>query len=370
MNIKKTAVILLILHLSFFLHAQQKKNIYIPDIPGYKTLKCDFHTHTVFSDGLVWPTVRIAEAWLEGLDALAISEHIEYRPHSTDINADHNRAYEIAKPIADRQGIILVKAAEITRQMPPGHLNVLFIENANLLERDGVFEALQEAKDQGAFIFWNHPGWKSQQPDTTLWWDEHTQLLEKGLMNGIEVYNSNEYYPEALDWANEKKLTILCNTDLHVPVQMAYNLSESHRPMTLVFANGKTEEALKEALFAGRTLAWFDHTLMGSAELLEPLFFACVELENNKVNLKNKEVATLSIKNTSDVDYRLELAQPTVAFSCPEKIYLKAHNTTRIELTGNSEEISNIKTLNMYFLVTNAFTHRYTNLVVNLKVEN
>lgn len=26
--------------------------------------------HTVFSDGLVWPSIRVAEAWMEGLDAI------------------------------------------------------------------------------------------------------------------------------------------------------------------------------------------------------------------------------------------------------------------------------------------------------------
>jgi len=40
--------------------------IHIPDVPGYVTLKCDFHIHTVFSDGLVWPSVRVEEAWREG----------------------------------------------------------------------------------------------------------------------------------------------------------------------------------------------------------------------------------------------------------------------------------------------------------------
>ena len=29
--------------------------IYIPDVEGYKTLKCDFHTHTIFSDGDIKP---------------------------------------------------------------------------------------------------------------------------------------------------------------------------------------------------------------------------------------------------------------------------------------------------------------------------
>jgi len=47
-----------------------RRIINIPDISGYHTLKCDFHMHTVFSDGLVWPTVRVQEAYLEGLDAI------------------------------------------------------------------------------------------------------------------------------------------------------------------------------------------------------------------------------------------------------------------------------------------------------------
>lgn len=39
--------------------AHFRKEILIPDIAGYLTLKCDFHMHTVFSDGNVWPTVRV-----------------------------------------------------------------------------------------------------------------------------------------------------------------------------------------------------------------------------------------------------------------------------------------------------------------------
>ncbi len=38
------------------------RKINFPDIPGYKTLLCDFHQHTVFSDGSVWPNIRVQEA--------------------------------------------------------------------------------------------------------------------------------------------------------------------------------------------------------------------------------------------------------------------------------------------------------------------
>ena len=61
--------------------SQYRTEINIPGFDGYQTLKCDFHIHTVFSDGSVWPSVRVQEAWQEGLDAIAITDHLEYRPH-------------------------------------------------------------------------------------------------------------------------------------------------------------------------------------------------------------------------------------------------------------------------------------------------
>ena len=64
--------------------AQRRNEIQVPDLDGYTTLKCDFHMHSVFSDGLVWPTVRVDEAYRDGLDAISLTEHIEYRPHKQD----------------------------------------------------------------------------------------------------------------------------------------------------------------------------------------------------------------------------------------------------------------------------------------------
>src|SRR6056297_1140812 len=198
MRIKCSSIFLVLTLITLLSTGQSRKIIHIPDLPGYQTLKCDFHTHTVFSDGTVWPTVRVKEAWQEGLDAISVTDHIEYRPHSKDVVADHNRSYELVEPLAESLNIMLIRGAEITRAMPPGHLNALFIKNANLLERDDVYDALQEARDQGAFILWNHPGWKAQQPDTTRWWKEHTRLLQNDMMHGIEVFNHKEYYPEAI----------------------------------------------------------------------------------------------------------------------------------------------------------------------------
>ena len=350
--------------------SQSRQIINLPDIPGYHTLKGDFHMHTVFSDGTVWPTVRVEEAWIEGLDIIAISDHIEYRPHSKDVVADHNRSYEIAEPLAKKLGIILVRAAEITRSMPPGHLNVLFIENANLLERDDVFDALQEARDQGAFILWNHPGWKAQQPDTTLWWTEHTRLLNQDLLHGIEVYNFKDYYPEAIDWAMEKDLTLFGNSDVHPPIGMAYDLVENHRPMTLVFAKTKTRQGVRDALFNQRTAVYFDNTLMGTSTLLEPLFFASLDIDDSPLELQNKEAAIVEIENNSDIDYELELVQPGVGFDAPESIVIEAHHATPVELRGNSEQVSSMNQLKAFYKVKNMSVSSGKNLVVTFSFVN
>ncbi|HVN79143.1 MAG TPA: PHP domain-containing protein, partial [Terriglobia bacterium] len=95
--------------------SQIRTEIEIPNIPGYLSLKCDFHVHTVFSDGLVWPTVRIEEAWRDGLDALALTDHLEYFPHKEDIPPNPNRSYTLALENARMKGIILIRGAEITR---------------------------------------------------------------------------------------------------------------------------------------------------------------------------------------------------------------------------------------------------------------
>ena len=63
--------------------AQRRNEIQVPDLDGYTTLKCDFHMHSVFSDGLVWPTVRVDEAYRDGLDAISLTEHIEVPPSQT-----------------------------------------------------------------------------------------------------------------------------------------------------------------------------------------------------------------------------------------------------------------------------------------------
>jgi 3',5'-nucleoside bisphosphate phosphatase len=160
---------------------KQRKKINVPDLEGYTTLKCDFHMHTIFSDGIVWPTLRVYEAYYEGLDAISITDHIENNPSKPFVGGDDNSSYEIAKDAAKDYNIILVRGGEITRDMPPGHLNAIFLDDVNKLDTKDPYDAIMEAHRQGAFITWNHPGWKAQQPDTCLMFDEIKDLIERGL---------------------------------------------------------------------------------------------------------------------------------------------------------------------------------------------
>ncbi len=113
-------VLSLLVPFAFGSEIRVRRSVNIPDIPGYRTLKCDFHIHTVFSDGAVWPSVRSEEAWREGLDAIAITDHIEYQPHAADLPTSHDRSFEIARAPGDQLGLTVIRGSEVTRDMPPG----------------------------------------------------------------------------------------------------------------------------------------------------------------------------------------------------------------------------------------------------------
>ena len=294
---KITAFVLTIC-ITLSLFAQQGK-IDIPDLEGYITIKCDFHMHSVFSDGTVWPTVRVDEAYREGLDVISLTEHLEYRPYSNDINSSHNRSYEIAKPAAEYRNVMLIRGAEITRSMPPGHFNALFLSDNDALVNEDWQLSFVEAKRQNAFIFWNHPGWVAQQPDTTQWWPEHTQLLEQGLMHGIEVVNGS-YYPEAHRWCLEKKLTLIGTSDAHSPI-FPY-IQGKHRTMTLIFARSATPEAIHEALRERRTAIYHEDFIIGEEIYLKELFENALEWSMSK----DDNVVNVTVRNNSDLIFRLK----------------------------------------------------------------
>ncbi len=323
---KKLTIILFLVAVVTLAGFGQRKIVNLPDLPGYVTLKCDFHMHTVFSDGNVWPIVRVGEAYRDGLDAIAITDHIEYTPKKDYIPVDHNAAWKIAQNTARDYNIILVHGAEITRSMPPGHMNALFIQDANALDVDSVWDAYEAAIKQGAFLHWNHPGWRSQQPDgIPRMYDIHYRLIKNKWLHGIEFFNDSEYYPLAMTFCLKNNLAVLANSDNHGVISETYREPEyTNRPMTLVFAKERTHESLKEAMFAGRTLAYFDDMIAGREEFAKPFFYKCISI--GKSFYQTDKSIYLEITNNSDIPFYLVDGVP----GTPASISLPANTATRV----------------------------------------
>jgi hypothetical protein len=329
-RIKALAAAALVLWAVRPVQADARHEIQFPDVGGYRTLKCDLHEHTVFSDGQVWPTVRVEEAWREGLDVIALTDHIEYQPHKKDIPTNLNRSYELAVNLAEEKNILLVHGAEITRDTPPGHFNALFLTDAIPLDTKDFYEAFKQAAGQGAFVFWNHPGWKGAEKGR--WGEWQTKLYESKQLQGIEICNGDEYYKDAHGWAIERGLTVVGNADIHEPSLGRDPTPEKHRTMTLVFAQEKTLDAVKEALSAKRTAVWCQNRLFGREEQLAPLFAACVRI--SPVFHRDKDDVLVEMHNSCEMD--IELARDGAG--SPANITLPAKSTIIVKLPAPKEE--------------------------------
>lgn len=307
-----------------------RREISIPDINGMKVIKCDFHMHTVNSDGNIAAPVRVEEAWEEGLDAIAITDHISHTAGSKD----ENKSYNQALPEAQKLGITLIRGGEMSYSMAPGHANALFATDVNKLQTKDWRAAFAEAKAQGAFIEWNHPGWGV---DTIKWHKEHTELFEKGMLNGIEIFCELEWYPEAVEWCFNKNLTLIANTDSHESMARLYDFGAmKHRPMTLVLAKYNSPEAIKEALFDGRTIAYFYNTLIGKETYLKSLFDNSIKVSEPHLTKDNQKF--MKITNLSDIDFKLSIINQQKG--CPDKITIPGGSSINVVVGSN---VSNVK---------------------------
>ena len=298
-------------------HAIEQK-IYFPDLPNTKTISCDFHMHTVFSDGSVWPDIRVSEAVREGIDCISTTEHLEYQPHSKDIpHPDRNRAYILAKASARNTDLIVIAGTEITRQMPPGHSNAIFINDANPILTEDPMDAFAEAAGQGAFIFTNHPQWTAQRKDGIARYDPmHLELIEKNILNGIEIVNEHSYSDEALQLALDYNLTLVGTSDVHGLTDWMYDIPHGgHRPVTLVFANERGPEAIRKALFNRQTVVWFNDLFIGRQKWLMPILKASLPIrvigyqsdtQILEVQLVNATHSRFTLRNTTDYTFHKE----------------------------------------------------------------
>ena len=345
------------------------RKIEFPDLPGLKTLVCDLHMHTVFSDGSVWPNIRVMEANKDGLDVIATTEHLEYQSWISDIpHPDRNRSYELAKGFAGNSGLLVINGSEITREMPPGHANAIFINDANKLIKDDPIESFLEARKQDAFIFWNHPYWASQSPDASVPLDQlHIEMINNKLIQGIEIVNDTTYSNEAFQLALDYDLTILGTSDIHDIVDWQYRIpSGGHRPVTLVFAREKNEEALKKALVNGQTVVWFNKKLIGKPDYLIPLMNSSIKIKSAKY-INNTTIVHVVMSNNSDAPYTLRNQSEFDFYNATNLVTIPPHGTTIIDV----RTITKKRKFELEFEVLNALvepdTHPIFRVIVRPK---
>lgn len=322
----------------------------LPDIPGYTTLKCDFHMHTVFSDGHVWPTFRVHEAVRDGLDAISLTEHIDFEGQPDDIKRNYNRAYEIASEAAKNKNLLIIRGAEISPRVPPYHNNALFLQDANAIpspymkdwkkkfvmknniHHDELMAPFLEVKKQGAFVFYNHPGYAWwDKKDTNIFTPFHKELLEKGILAGVEVANSGRYNIIAHRLAMQYNLTMVCNTDEHY--DMAARYYNTHRPMTLVFARSRSVEGIRDALQARRTAVYFDDYIIARQPEAEAFFKAALQVSTEKKTRNGEPILLVKYLNTSDIPFTVRVRAPFNVEGLPlGQTVLKPHETTTVIL--------------------------------------
>ena len=100
--------------------------------------------------------------------------------------------------------------------MLPGHSNAIFVKDVNKIMNDDYMEAYKAARKQGHFIFWNHPHWIGQSKDGTVNISEEVkELINKRLLNGVEVTNERTSPDQAIQAALDHDLTMIGTSDVH-----------------------------------------------------------------------------------------------------------------------------------------------------------
>ena len=317
--------------------SRQRREIILPVVNGYNVYKSDLHTHSIFSDGSVTPEFRVEEAWLEGLDVLAITEHLEYRPYEqkmvnflddllpegtkatntniigtgkTDaagIKSDLNYPVRLAEAAAKNYDITIIPGIEVTRTPETiGHFNALFTTDNNKIYDADPLQAFRNAHAQGALVMNNHPGWRRQNLNMSE--PERKAYAEK-LIDGVEVMNGGEFYPTVIDYAIEQGVFIASNTDIHGSSAEEYFVTTEGavmRNMTFILAKDKSLAALKEALKARRTLAYSFGTIAGEASLLKDFFKASIAAKVIYTNPSNGS-RTVSLTNNTSIPYTIRI---------------------------------------------------------------
>ena len=316
-----------------YYNTPSRTSFVLPQVDGLNCYTADLHAHTIYSDGELSPEERVKEAWCDGLDILAITDHIETRrqernmlkflkgyspekkgfePINTRVSrgkhadergivSDLNFSTELARQTAKSYPeLTIIKGAEISREpVHIGHYCALFTTDNNAIYSRDDAEAIRNARAQGAIITHNHPGWERTSCDMT---EFHKKVYGEGLIDGVEIANGTSFYPEIVGRCIDKKLYMVSATDIHATTSY-YKKQNFYRNMTLIFAKDKSEKSLKKAFLSQKTLGYSGGYIIGEESLLAKFFQASVKA--HYVGAAKKGIR-VSLTNQTSFDYLLK----------------------------------------------------------------
>lgn len=369
--------ILLLVILFVNINYTQNKKTFFESPKDIYYISSDLHIHSVFSDGAVWPTIRVDEAIRDSIDLISLTEHLEYQSHLTDIpHTNRNRSFQIAGGYVQNRPLAVVHGTEITKPMPPGHFNAIFIQDANKFfdknkEPLNFNKALKEANEQGAFVFWNHPMWEANRSDGIAKLDPiHKEVIDKKLLHGIEVVNFDTFSEEAMQIAIDNDLTMMGTSDVHILIAWDFNIEKEsfHRPITFIMSNNRTMKSIRDALFKGDTFIWYRDLIIGKSNNLKQVIDNNLEViskgysyrdrkvEILQIELKNKSVAPINLNYTGEYTFHNDYKFINLEPKSSKIIYVKTKNikqTVDLEfeilnyVVGPKTNLKTIKTINI-----------------------
>ena len=339
-----------------------RTEIILPQVKGYNIYKGDFHVHTIYSDGEVTPRERVREAWYDGLDVIAITDHLEIRtyekfmlkalqPYSKDgqpfvyasagagnkkdkdapMLCNLNAGYEEALSYIEKEEIpiLAIRGTEIWRKPSEiGEYNAIFLKDINAICDKDLFECFRRVKEQGGFIIHNHPGWRRNTMEKS---EAQVRAYGEGWVDAIEVINGTTLYPQMIDRCVDEKLTITASTDVHRPSSQNYPRGgEIFRTMTFILAKECTEKAIREALEKRRTIGYSANNLIGEEVWLKEFINEAVDCKVIAVNEK-KGHRGFQLTNTCSIPFILRRGKLVYVLNPFQSLHI---NISRDKKTG------------------------------------
>lgn len=340
-----------------------RTEIVVPGIMGLNCYKADLHVHTIYSDAELTPEQRIREAWVDGLDIIAITDHIEYRPFepkfleftkgynpdgkphkavnhriirrdadSTGIRANLNLPVELAKKEAEKRygdKLLVIPGAEITREPKAiGHYNALWTKDNNIIYDLDPYQSLRNARKQGALITHNHPGWSRKSCDKT---EFEVKAYAEGLIDGVEIMNGFWFYPKTMQRCIDENLYMIGSTDTHSLTSAAYKANGFYRTLTFIFAKENTHKAIRNAIEKHHTLCYSSGNIAGEEKLLVEFFKASVSYRYLATGRKGAR--SYALTNNSSIKYDVRVGKYSYELRPFETITVSAAKDKDLEVT-------------------------------------